>query len=185
MSRLPEPYRNRHSPEWSDVFRQHRGWLGTVVRSRLADGHEAADVLQEIAVDLIQRNDSPSSIARLEPWLYRVALRKTLQYRRERGRSRRREDQWAAQREPSLEPAPLDWVMRQESRELVHQELSRLRDGDRDILMLKLVERWSYDRIARHLGLSRHAVEYRLERARNEMRHRLNQVIETSLKSAE
>lgn len=181
MNRANQPQGVEPSREWAEVFRQHRGWLGTVVRSRMPDAHEAADVLQEIAVELLKRSDSPVSIERLEPWLYRIALRRILQYRRLKGRARRRDDQWAAQREASSEPAPLDWVLRQESRQLVNRELARLRDGDRDILMLKLVERWSYERIARHLGLTRHAVEYRLERARNEMRHRLNESVEAPM----
>ena len=149
-----------------------------MVRSRVADPHEAADVLQEIAVGLLERQDSPRSIERIEPWLYRVALRQVLMLRRQQGRRRRRDDQWAAQRGQAHEPATLEWVLHQESRELVRQQLAQLRAGDRDILLLKLVERWSYDRIAQHLGLTRHAVEYRLARARTELRQRLNAAIE-------
>ena len=69
----------------------------------------------------------------------------------------------------------LDWLLREESREQVRASLSRLREIDRDILLLKYVEQWSYDKIGRHLGITRHAVEYRLQRARRTMRYELSE----------
>ena len=173
MNGLPHQRRSRASALWAEVLACHRSWLATVVRSRLPDPHEAADVLQEIAVSLLAREDDPRGIERLEPWLYRVAIRHVLMFRRHRGRQRHREDRWSSERVSVGEPAPVEWVLREEARSRVRETLAELRPTDRDVLLLKFVERWSYDRIAEHLGLSRHAVEYRLQRAREELRRRL------------
>ncbi|HAN98942.1 MAG TPA: hypothetical protein DCQ98_16575 [Planctomycetaceae bacterium] len=175
MSASSAPTRTATDAEWADLFRRHRSWLWTIVRSRNPDPHEAADILQEIALALVRRTDSPAAIERIEPWLYRLVLRQVQQYRRSRGRSRRREDRWAREHEGEAEPAASEWVLREEARAQVRGALAELRDGDRDIVVLKLVERWSYDRIASHLGLSRHAVEYRLQRAREALRSRLGE----------
>jgi len=181
MSGLFKQRRTAGAAAWADVFARHRSWLSTIVRSRLPDPHEAADVLQEIALGLLGRDDDPGMIERLEPWLYRVAVRQVLMFRRRRGRERQREQRWSAERVSPDEPAPVDWVVREEARDRVRQAMAELRSTDRDVLLLKYVERWSYERIGNHLGLSRHAVEYRLLRARDELRRRLGATYATAI----
>ena len=77
----------------------------------------------------------------------------------------------ASQRDVS--PNPLDWLLLAERRQVVRDALERLATRDAEILLLKYSEGWSYHQIAAHLGVSHSAVETRLHRARNRLRHEL------------
>ena len=69
-----------------------------------------------------------------------------------------------------------------ERQALVRHSLGRLHSRDREMLLLKYTQQWSYEQIAEHLGVSHSAVESRLHRARQRLRHELtrNQVTTSS-----
>ena len=71
------------------------------------------------------------------------------------------------------EPEPLDWLLADERRDAVRSALERLRDQDRELLLLKYTEEWKYQQIAEHLGITETAVEARLHRARKRLRREL------------
>jgi RNA polymerase sigma-70 factor (ECF subfamily) len=54
--------------------------------------------------------------------------------------------------------------------------LEKLKPPDREILLLKYTEKWSYEQLAEHLGVSVKTVEYRLLRARRAMRGHLRRM---------
>ncbi|MEK6237281.1 MAG: sigma-70 family RNA polymerase sigma factor, partial [Planctomycetales bacterium] len=58
-------------------------------------------------------------------------------------------------------------------RALVRKALEGLARRDREILLLKYTEDWSYRRLAEQLGISVSAVEARLHRARKRLREQL------------
>ena len=167
----------QRAAQWAEILHRNQKWLWTVTRSREPSEQEAADILQEVACTLVQSGPSPKEIERVEPWLYRVVIRHVQMHRRRQGRHRKHCEQWghAQATDVADEGSSLDWLLREESREQVRASLSRLREIDRDILLLKYVEQWSYDKIGRHLGITRHAVEYRLQRARRTMRYELSE----------
>jgi RNA polymerase sigma-70 factor (ECF subfamily) len=57
----------------------------------------------------------------------------------------------------------------------VREALETLAAKDREILLLKYTEDWSYHQLAAHLGIGHSAVEARLHRARQRLRDRLIQ----------
>ena len=129
----------------------HDRWLRTAVFARLADQQFGA-------------------------WLYRVAIRQALLYRRKRSRERSRIRTYAERTGAGTGTAandPLRWILDDEQARLVQRALQRLVARDRELLLLKYSEGWSCSQLAERLGVSVTAVETRLHRARQRLRHEL------------
>jgi RNA polymerase sigma-70 factor (ECF subfamily) len=163
--------------DWSAVFRQHDRWLRTVLYSRLGEAEAVEEVMQEVALAAVRESASPADPAKVAPWLYRVAVRQALLYRRKCGRRRKLADRYADRHPPSdhdrSSPDPLDWLLAEERRTMVRTAMERLPQRDAEILLLKYTENWSYQQIADHMGISHSAVESRLHRARRRLRDEL------------
>jgi RNA polymerase sigma-70 factor (ECF subfamily) len=159
---------------WRQALAEHDRWLRTVVYARLREADAVDEVMQETALAAVRTSAPPREAA---PWLYRVALRQVLLYRRKCGRRRRLEAGYAARREEDGSdghaPDALTWLLADERRRLVRESLDSLAPRDAEILLLKYTEDWSYRQLAEHLGLSTSAVEARLFRARQRLREAL------------
>ena len=156
---------------------QHQGWLRTVLLARLRDADLVDEVMQEIAIAIIHQQSRPETIEHTGPWLYRVALKQILMYRRKTGR-RRRFLKTLTQQPRSIDPEPkqydpLQWLLLQERRQSVQQAMECLGDREREILLLKYNDNLTYEQIAERLGISPASVRMRLHRARMQLRDRL------------
>lgn len=159
----------------------HGRWLRTVILARTGELAAVEDVFQDVALALSKPQQR--AVARVEPYLYRLAVRQSLLYRRRAGRQRRLQMRW---REQNGDPAedrldPGEWLLAMELRQTVREALQTLASKDREILLLKYSEDWSYHQLAAHLGIGHSAVEARLHRARQRLRDRL---IQTSVSEA-
>jgi RNA polymerase sigma-70 factor (ECF subfamily) len=157
----------------------HGRWLRTVILARTGEFAAVDDVFQEVALAVSKHQARHSAIARVEPFLYRLAVRQSLLHRRKAGRQRRLRMRWVAQNlrsgEDQVEPG--EWLLSVELRQTVRDALRTLISKDREILLLKYTEDWSYHQLATHLGISHSAVEARLHRARQRLRNQLIQTI--------
>jgi RNA polymerase sigma-70 factor (ECF subfamily) len=166
--------------DWQQALAEHARWLRTVVLARVGERGAVEEVLQEVALAAVRQRAPLVDRDRLAPWLYRLAVRQSLLYRRKLGRRRRLHARYAERTQPSeRDPRavePLDWLLADERRQQLRQGLSRLARRDAEILLLKYTEDWSYQQLARHLGISPSAVEARLHRARQRLREALIQV---------
>jgi RNA polymerase sigma factor (sigma-70 family) len=123
------------------------------------------------AVDPPPQNCEPSVVRNPLAWLYGIAARLAVQHRRRLGRERRHTTQWAnsfAAQESDSEA--LTWLLHQERQALVQLGLQRLLPKERELLLLKYTEDWSYRDLAQHLATTEAAVESRLHRARQKLR---------------
>lgn len=156
------------------IFLEHQNWLRTVVRSRLNEPDAVEDVMQNIALAIVRQQPSLQEISRLSAWLYQIAVRQVLMYRRTSGRRRRmlsRVGQHVAQQsEAESAVPPIERIIAAETAENVRQALTRLGELDRQILLLKYTENWSYRQLAEHLGVREDTVEYRLLKARKHLK---------------
>lgn len=160
--------------DWAVVLRQHDRWLRTVVLARLREPAAVEDVMQELALAAVRETAPPRDPAKLPPWLYRVAVRQALLYRRKAGRRRKLHESFS-QRRPtedwlSHDDDPLAWLLAEERRRMVRTALAELPPRDAEMLLLKYSENWNYRQLAEHLGISEIAVEARLHRARQRLR---------------
>jgi RNA polymerase sigma-70 factor (ECF subfamily) len=149
------------------------------VLARLGERQAVDEVMQEVALAAVAQRSPLLDPAKVGAWLYRLAVRQALLFRRHRGRQSRLEGRYARDREPAEcvganhDPDPLDWLVRDERRDLVRRALAGLARRDAEILLLKYTEGWSYRELAAHLGVGEGAIEARLHRARRRLRDAL------------
>lgn len=172
--------------DWHRALSEHDRWLRTIVYARLREPQAVEDVMQEVALAAIRQAAPLSDPSKVAPWLYRLAVRQALLYRRKCGRLRKLTDRYVEKYQPSetdsKHPDGLAWLLQAERQQRVRQAMKRLGKRDAEILLLKYSEDWSYHQIADHLGISHSAVEARLHRARKRLREQLvsMQVVEAS-----
>jgi RNA polymerase sigma-70 factor (ECF subfamily) len=196
----PTPVSNTDGPElqpctvaidWGAALAQHDRWLRTAVLARLGEPQAVDEVMQEVALAALAQHAPLGDGAKVGPWLYRVAVRRTLLYRRQRGRQHRLEGRYAGAHQVAgngAAPAaadPLEWLLLDERRSLVREALGRLPRRDAEILLLKYTEDWTYRELAAHLGIAESAVETRLHRARCRLRAALAGAAVTEIEVAE
>ena len=160
--------------DWAAALTSHDRWLRVAVLARLGERQAVDEVMQEVALAAVEQRSPLGDPSKVGAWLYRLAVRKTLLYRRGQGRQNRLVDRYAGLKDDaSPAPDPLDWLVRDERRLLVRKALERLGRRDVEILLLKYVEGFSYRELAARLGVGESAIEARLHRARARLRDAL------------
>ena len=163
--------------DWAAELAAHDRWLRLVVRARLGDCQSVDEVMQELALAAVSARRPLRDPGRLPAWLYRLAVRQVLLFRRRLGRQRKLVDRFAEHQHPvtGVDPAPdpLAWLVRAERVQLVRSALDRLPPRDAEILLLKYAENLSSRELSERLGVSVSAVEPRLCRVREKLRGRL------------
>ena len=171
--------------DWNDELRRNERWLRCVILARLGEPQAVDEVLQEVSLAAVSQRAKLKDATKLGPWLYQIAVRQALLYRRKMGRRRKLVDRYADRFQPTEADGrtvdPLSWLLADERRKLIRVALDKLNKRDAEILLLKYTEDWSYKELADHLSISTSAVEARLHRARAKMREELTklEVIET------
>jgi len=158
--------------DWPTQLNQHRSWLMSVLRSRINNPHVVDDLYQEVSLAVLRQAARPTDPDKVAPWLYRLAIRHSINFHRKTGRQRRLQqklEHLAVTETPSSSDA-LDWLVQNEQRATVSKAIRQLRPQDREILTLKYSENWTYKQLAEHLGASTNTIEYRLIRARKQLR---------------
>jgi len=165
------------SIDWPSVLAEHGHWLRTVICARLGEPQAVEEVMQEVSLAAVRQQAPLSDADKVAPWLYQLAVRQTLLYRRKQGRRRKMIGAYAERFRPdeadNRQTDPLSWLLAEERGVQVRAAMSRLPRRDAEILMLKYNEDWSYKALAEHLGISHSAVEARLHRARQRLRDEL------------
>jgi RNA polymerase sigma-70 factor (ECF subfamily) len=168
--------------DWAAALQRHGRWLRRVILTRLGERQAVDEVMQEVSLAAVASLVPPRADgAQVGAWLYRVAVRQTLLYRRRSGRRRRLVETFArrsggAVTEGDGASDPLRWLLSAERADLVRRAIARLPRRDADVLVLKYTEHWSYRQLAEHLGATESAVEARLHRARARLREELSRL---------
>ncbi len=162
--------------DWPAILAAHERWLRRVVTARVQERQAVDEVMQEVALAAVAQRSPLLNPGRLVGWLYRLAVRQVLIYRRKAGRQRALVGRYARQQATGGESpglSPLSWLLHDERRGMVQQALRRLPPRDADLLVLKYAEGWSARELAGRLGVKTVAVEARLHRARGRLRAEL------------
>lgn len=161
--------------DWAAVLARHQRWLRTVVYARLGEPQAVDDVMQEVCLAAVRQKSPLVDPTKVAAWLYRLAVTQALLYRRAQGRRRKLASRYAQHVRDSeaADRDPLAWLLADERQALVRKALARLAARDREILLLKYTEDWSYRELADHLGITQTALQARLHRARQRLREEL------------
>ena len=104
---MPDPRRqppagaDRASIDWPRVLAEHERWLRTVVCARVGEPQAIDEVMQEVSLAAVRQHAPLGDAAKVAPWLYRLAVRYSLLYRRKQGRRRKLIDRYAERYRPS------------------------------------------------------------------------------------
>jgi RNA polymerase sigma-70 factor (ECF subfamily) len=172
-----QPRPRRRKIDWGAALGEHDRWLRSIVHARLDEPGAVDDVMQEVAVAAVRQAAPIHDSSKVAPWLYRLAIRQALLYRRRMGRARNLTRRYADRFQPTDDDggreSPLKWLLLRERRHAVQAALATLRPVDAEVLLLKYAQNWNYHQIAAHMEISHSAVEARLHRARARLRRAL------------
>ncbi len=178
---MPDP---RQPLKWPQALTAHRGWLSAVIFARVRDRDAVDEILQETALAAVTGN-CPSDDTGVSRWLYRVAVRQSVLYRRKRGRNEKKTNGYSdlaisRSSEQQRSQNPLAILLATEQASQVREAMTRLSNADNEVLLLKYSENWSCREMAERLGVSSSAIKSRLMRARGNLRHELVRTSEFS-----
>jgi RNA polymerase sigma factor (sigma-70 family) len=176
MTPSDQPITGPQTPiDWGRCLAEHERWLRAVILARIGEPQAVDEVWQEVSLAAIAQRAPLNDCAKAPAWLYRLAVIRSVRYRRQRARQRKRLARLAAESNGHCSTAgdPFQWLLGEERREIIRRALKQLAGRDAEILMLKYNERWSYRRIAALLEISESAVDARVFRARERLRRQL------------
>jgi RNA polymerase sigma-70 factor (ECF subfamily) len=184
MTRLAEG----HDASLNDLMERHGAKLFHYLIRCLQNEEDAADLAQETFVRVYQNRTKFRPDAKFSTWLYTIAT--NLVKTRYRFRSRHREVSLDADNDqtghgfrdslPGRDPTPSDCVQADERAEAVRLAVAELPADLRTPLILTHYEERSQAEIGEILGCSAKAVEMRIHRARQHLRARLGNLLETA-----
>jgi RNA polymerase sigma factor (sigma-70 family) len=161
--------RSREEAAFAALVQRHGPMVWGVCRRILASHHDAEDAFQATFLVLVRKAASVVPRAMLANWLYGVAHQTALKARSTAARRRTREKQVTAM----PEPAPQQQKLCDDLQPLLDQELSRLPDKYRAVLVLCDLGGRTRKEAARHFGLPEGTVATRLATARAMLARRL------------
>jgi RNA polymerase sigma factor (sigma-70 family) len=158
---------DRDEAAFAELVRRHGPMVLGVARRVLHDPHDAEDVFQAAFLVLARKAASVAWRDSVGGWLFPVVYRLALKVRAGRARRRLHEAQvrTMAEQDPRLPDGDL--------RAILDEELARLPDHYRSVVVLCYLEEKTQREAARQLGLTPGEVRGRLERARSRLRQRL------------
>jgi RNA polymerase sigma-70 factor (ECF subfamily) len=159
-----------------DLFERHQGRVYNVAYRVLGSSSDAADVAQEVFLQIADRIKSFRGDSSLTSWVYRMTVNLAIDARR---RSMRRpsgrigagageEREVETQGRPGVASPPgdpLEVAQAAERERRVHEALDRLSPKLRSIVVLRYFENLSYEELAEVLQASIGTVKSRLNRA--------------------
>jgi RNA polymerase sigma-70 factor (ECF subfamily) len=151
-----------------DVFRHlvHRYQRRALAHARALTGNDAdaADMVQAAFLDSFRSLERFDANREFYPWFYVLLRNRCFKHR-------------ARVADRSADPVPDEIASRDgasaEERFDLRQALGRLEPADREVLVLKHLDGWTYDELAERLGIPRGTVMSRLFHARRRLRQLL------------
>ena len=151
----PEPDGVAGALDWGATLAEHERRLRRVVAARVGEPQAVDEVMQNVALAAVAQRSPLLKPALAAVWLYRLAVRHVLIYRRKTGRQRSLVVRYANRRavnEVDASPSPLVWLLNDERQQLVQDALRRLPPRDAELLILKYAEGLGARELAERLG---------------------------------
>ena len=144
-----------------------------LAHSRLRDSHSSEDVVQDVLLNIANRNPQLEDLTKIRSWLYQAVVRRVADHFRSLYRRERVVHELSQSIEEHQEEEGLDRIATIETHEILRDAIGRLAGQDREIIVLKFTHNWSYKRIGERFSIPERAVEYRLVCAKRQLRKEL------------
>ena len=172
--------------DFERVIRQHGGSMLAVARRLLGNEADAHDCLQEAFLLAFDKLDSFQGRSALRTWLHRIVVNTALMALRRRKHKNEQPidplmpefDANGCRLEPTwrLEESADSLIQREEVRTLVLKAIDQLPDSYRIVLVLRDIEEYNTDEVAKLLETNPGVVKTRLHRARAALKKLLEPV---------
>lgn len=170
---------------FEDLVRIHQNRIYALCLHLSGSRDDAQDLAQEAFIRAYRALGTFRNEADFGTWLHRITVNVCLNYRRKNGglpplsldEPYRGDDGGELRREVAAEGGdPLQALEDKEFRDVVRVALNSLSEEHRAVLVLREVEGYSYEEVARLLGCSLGTVKSRLNRAREVMRRKMTEL---------
>jgi RNA polymerase sigma-70 factor (ECF subfamily) len=167
---LVERARQGDARAFEGVYRRTADRVYAVCLRMCADADEAAELVQDVYVRAWQRLASFRGDSLFTTWLHRLTVNLVLQDRRSKGRRRARE-----RSEADLEQYARAAVVAMPGTKVdLERAIAALPTKAREVLVLRDVQGFKYDEIARMTGVSLGTVKAQIHRARGLVKEALD-----------
>lgn len=171
---------NGDTEAFSVIIRRYSDQVFRYVRAKFENNDEVMDITQDIFMMVFESLGSFRGDSKFSTWLFSITANYCKNYRKKMNRARTisiekseeesGEFQIADERE-NTEKTVID----RESLRIVKEELYRLPEDYREILILRDIEGMPYNEIAGILGISLSNVKVRIHRGREQLKERLQE----------
>jgi RNA polymerase sigma-70 factor, ECF subfamily len=165
--------RNGDESALRSLWVQHSPHIDAVIRRLCGDAELAADIAQEVWMQIFRALPSYRGDAQFGTWAHRIAVNRTLNALRKVRRLDRTEADM-----PDDVAAPLEDFDRGFVAESIGAAVSRLSPGARAVFVLHDVEGYTHDEIAAELGITAGGSKSQLFKARAKLRRLLAHLVE-------
>src|ERR1700737_3646548 len=182
---LLERLRRGEVAAFEQLVGEHSSDVYALLYRLTTDAEEARDLTQETLLRAFQSIDRFRGDASLKTWIYRIAInqaRNRWRWWRRRKRDvtvsldatdEHRDKPLAATLPSENSPSPEEETLAREREAQLREALQGLRQSYREAVILRDVEGFSYEEIAKTLQISIGTVKSRISRGRLELRHQL------------
>ncbi len=162
-------------PAFDELIRRYRGAITLVAEQIVRSRAVSEEIAQETFLTAFRALPSLEAPGAIGGWLRAIARNLALKTLRKERRCTATDDLELLVRTASSELAvEPDWTARIEH-EVVFQALQKLPEDQQEVLYLVAYEDWSVARIAEYLSVPEATVRGRLYRARQTLRHNIQQ----------
>jgi RNA polymerase sigma-70 factor (ECF subfamily) len=169
-----------HAEAFGDLIKPYQDRLYNTLFRILGSREDAAETLQDALIRAYRRLSSFHHDSSFYTWLYRVAVNLALT-RRQNRRENTRSLSEKTNEVIAENTRPGQNLEADERRQLIEKALAGVPEVFRVALVLKEIEGMKYEEIAQILNLPIGTVRSRLHRARQEMRQRLQPLIDAGV----
>ncbi len=151
---------------FEEIVRRHQSWAWQIVYRFFGDENEAADIVQEAFLRILDASSRYKPTAKFRTYFYHIITRLCLD------RAKKQKPLYMKEVPEASDPSPsmTDAMMRQETSIAVRAALDTLPPNQRMAIVLRYYEELNYKDIASALGTTPKAVERLLARGRERLR---------------
>lgn len=167
--KLVEQVRSGRDDSYRELIDRHRSYVYRIVYAVVKHAKDAEEVAQDVWVKIYFALPQYQSQG-FKTWISRIAVNQAIDYGRKRYKH---QEQLYGEELPELLPAvsPLNnpnelLLIRKERKELVQENLARIPENYREIIVAFYIEEKSYQQIAVEQGIVVKSVESKLYRAK-------------------
>ncbi len=164
---------------FSEIIKKYQNMIFRYVYSKFYNYDEAQDITQDIFIMAIEALNSFRRESKFSTWLYSIMVNYCKNYHKKSRRYNtipiniaRGEDEYELQL-PDERQKPEDEIINSDSLRIVKEEIDKLPDDYREILLMRDIEGMSYNEISQLLKINLSNVKVRIHRGREFLKNRL------------